>query len=124
MSLVVSQGCYQGTAEEFNRWRARLAETVGMNLRSMEGFGGRVKWSSLQPDVLYLLLNHADNKGDIPWKYTLPLADRLSGLLDFASEQRDLFPMFQRGQKYHAVTEQFIQGLMAAHIKKKRVEFY
>jgi len=50
----------------FARFRERLAETaLGIDLRSMKGFGGEGEWSAFLDDPLYNLLYHSDCDGEL-----------------------------------------------------------
>lgn len=46
----------------FDSFRRRLAKEVNIDLDSMEGFGGAVKWETVADDIA-LLLNHSDCDG-------------------------------------------------------------
>lgn len=50
----------------FARFRERLAESaLGIDLSSMEGFGGEGLWVQFDGDPLVNLLNHSDCDGDL-----------------------------------------------------------
>jgi hypothetical protein len=58
-----------------------LAKEVGIDLDSMEGFGGSVKWSTLPKDPIHFLLNHSDCDGHITAKRCAKIAPRLLELV-------------------------------------------
>jgi hypothetical protein len=82
MGLDTDYGCWHGPYSAFNRFRVAVAEKVGIDLYSMEGFQtdpkrGYVKWSVLKPDPILVLLNHSDCDGWIEAEDCAPLAARL-----------------------------------------------
>ena len=81
MGLDTSHDCWHGAYSAFARWRKRIAAAVGINLDSMEGFGGSRSWSEWALDPIAVLLNHSDCDGEIAHEVCGPLADRLEGLL-------------------------------------------
>lgn len=48
----------------FHRFRERIADQLGFDLNSMEGFGGGKKWSSIK-DPIVPLLSHSDCDGEM-----------------------------------------------------------
>jgi hypothetical protein len=60
----------------FNRFRARLATEIGIELSRMKGFGGVRPWSTVR-DRLKPLLNHSDCDGLITAKQCAKVAPRL-----------------------------------------------
>ena len=119
MGLDTTHDCWHGGYSSFDRWREKLASLAGINLRSMEGFGGEVKWESLKPDALHILLNHSDCDGDIEWKDCGPLADRLAELLPLLPDESAGGHIGNWREK----TQQFIDGLRDAFGAKENVEF-
>lgn len=120
MGLDTSHGCWHGAYSAFGRWRGKLAEVAGLDLLSMEGFGGEMEWEALPPDPLHVLLNHSDCDGEIRWQDCGPLADRLSELLP-------LLPDGDAGGHigfWREKTQQFIDGLREAFEAKEDVEFH
>lgn len=78
-----------------------------------------VKWESLKPDPLHVLLNHSDADGAIAAADCGPVADRLEALLprldgDGGGSLGD----------YRAAAERFIRGLRAAAAVGEAVEFH
>jgi hypothetical protein len=79
-----------------------------------------LKWESLKPDVIHILINHSDCDGSIAHKDCLPLAERL----------RELMPLLPSDDTAHGhiwswkgVTQKFIDGLLLAHEAGEDVEF-
>ena len=148
MGLDISHDCWSGAYSAFHRWRKEIAKAGGIPLEAMEGFfGGHiedcinvvadritlgraiqrfaednlpVKWESLRPDILHVLLNHSDCGGKIEHKNCEPLADRLEKIL----------PRLPEGDggghigNWRAKTQTFIDGLRRAHDAGEDVEFY
>jgi hypothetical protein len=79
-----------------------------------------IKWESLKPDVLHVLLNHSDCDGDIPVKYLKPLADRLEELNALPGADVDLFGHVG---DFRMKTQKFIDGLRLAASKRQKVTF-
>lgn len=121
MGLDTSHDCWHGPYSSFMQWREELAKAAGMPpLQQMDGFidGEGIKWESLAPDVIHVLLNHSDCDGFIERADCKPLADRLKELLPLLP---DAYPGWR--DYYRDKTTMFIRGLMLAHNKKQRVEF-
>lgn len=118
MGLDTSHDCWHGAYSAFARWRKRIAASIGINLDSMEGFGGSASWARLGTDPIVALLNHSDCDGEIAHEVCGPLADRLEGLL----------PLLSGNEGGHlgnmqAKTETFIKGLRLASLLQENVEF-
>ncbi len=81
MGLNFSHGkaawCYHG----FNLFRAHLARDIGIDLWSMDGFGGYQEWPSATDDPIIDLLNHSDCDGDLSPKQCAVIAPRLRELV-------------------------------------------
>lgn len=79
-----------------------------------------IKWESLKPSPLHILLNHSDCEGKIKWKDCGPIADALEELL----------PALPNGDggghigNWRDKTTSFIAGLRKAHKAKENVEFH
>jgi len=82
-------------------WRQKIATLAGLPpLELMEGFFRNknldsappyydalpIRWDSLKPDPLHILLNHHDHDGTIAAADCGPIADRLSKLLPLMPE--------------------------------------
>src|SRR5947209_3916044 len=100
MGLDATHDCWHGTYLSFHGWRQKLAEVAGLPSLD-EIYDGKIKWASLKPDVLYILLDHSDSDGFIASEYCIPLANRLEELL----------PHMEGWQKE---TRRFINGLRDA----------
>lgn len=98
-------------------WREKIAEVAGLPpLQMMEGFwepsGYRdpmtlvkdgiaksllqhlftslpIRWESLKPDPLFVLLHHSDCEGEIAPQDCGPIADRLESLLPLLEDEGD-----------------------------------
>jgi hypothetical protein len=140
MGLDTSHGCWHGSYSAFNRWRMRLAEVVGIPLPLMEGYyrsgsfwvgGGEppyaveeamrflpVKWGTLKPSPLHVLLNHSDCDGWIPAAECAPLADAMAALLPLLDGDGG-----GHVGSYREKTQEFINGLRLAAERGENVEF-
>jgi hypothetical protein len=67
----------------FSSFRERLAESVGINLDNMWGFGGDRKWTG--EETYHEILDHADNEGELTHKQCVALLE------DFTPENREIF---------------------------------
>lgn len=56
------------TYSGFMRFREKLAEQIGINLKDMKGFGGEKSWDEVE-SLLDLLLNHSDCEGSIHYEF-------------------------------------------------------
>src|SRR6185437_6268157 len=92
MGLDTSHNAWHGGYSAFMRWRTEIARCAGIPLELMEGFFGSetnqmvlagfagdnakplieligrncpIKWESLKPDPLHVLLFHSDCEGEI-----------------------------------------------------------
>lgn len=63
----------------FNRFRARLAKEIGLDLDLMEGFGGDRKWSC--QDAIIPFLNHSDCEGELTAEECATVGPRLKELV-------------------------------------------
>lgn len=70
-----------------------------------------IKWESLKPDVLHVLLNHSDCDGYIAWRHTRCLAKRLEELAPKLDE------------RWGRIAIRVAEGLRLAHKRKERVLF-
>ena len=145
MGLDTTHNAWHGSYSRFSRWRNALAEAAGWALTNEGvslGSGGdytipedRIPdmpprggypngvylgdWPEGQPeDVLDVLMIHSDCEGDIPHRFTEPLAERLHGLLPklaAVGDDRD---------DWREVTTDFICGLMLANSRGEDVGFH
>jgi hypothetical protein len=79
-----------------------------------------ISWECLKPSPLHILLHHSDCDGDIKWKDCGKIADELEKLLPNLPKEDD--PGHIRN--WREKTQQFIDGLRAAHKAKENVEFH
>jgi len=101
MGVDISHGCWDGSYWAFMIWRQKIATLAGLPpLELMEGFFRNknldsappyydalpIRWDSLKPDPLHILLNHHDHDGTIAAADCGPIADRLSKLLPLMPE--------------------------------------
>lgn len=120
MGLDTTHDCWHGPYSSFMRWRTEVAKAVGIDLRAMEGFGGRTKWKALKPDTLHVLLNHSDCDGKIKAADCRPLAFRLAKVLPLLPAIDDtVYGKYYLRDK----TRQFIKGLRLAARYREDVEF-
>lgn len=117
MGLDTTHDCWHGAYSAFHQWRKAVAKAVDINIEEMEGFTGGKPWPATE-DPLWILLDHSDCDGDIPYEYTKALADRLEQLLPKIKYQKT-------GHLWHGeATERFIKGLRLAHSRGEAVEFH
>lgn len=64
MGLDTSHGCWNGGYGRFNSFRRNIAESIGFNLREMEGFGGSISFETMDHPVKPLL-DHSDCDGEL-----------------------------------------------------------
>jgi hypothetical protein len=122
MGLTVTHGCFNGPYRTFHWWRCEIAKVAGIPIEKMEGCCEEdgvipIRWRSLEPDILHVLLFHSDYDGSIAFEQCGPLADRLQQLLDIMMANSDTETDEQ------IVTRKFIKGLRRAASRKKGVEF-
>jgi hypothetical protein len=118
MGLDISHGCWHGAYSAFWRWRAMLADAIGMDLDQMAGYGGEREWPTKTVEPLVVLLDHSDCDGWIPWQDCGPLADRLEVILAALPEDD-----WGHLADPHAKTRRFIDGLREAAAAREDVEF-
>ena len=64
ISLVTTQRSFRaGSYGGFGHFRETLAESMGMRLNDMVGFGGTIEWIGDEP--FYYLLDHSDCDGEL-----------------------------------------------------------
>lgn len=97
MGLQTTHDCWTGSYSHFDRFRMAVAAAVGIDLNSMQRFGGSTSWDIFAKDPIRILLEHSDCEGDIAVADLLPLAGRLDEVAkllddctedDFAAEAR------------------------------------
>ena len=129
MGLDTSHNCWHGAYSAFARFRARLAQSIGMDLSSMrvfEQFGASEFGEELpsnEKEPLCILLNHSDCDGVIEHKDTLPLANRLKEILVLEQSKAVSSDDFENN-RYLERIQQFIDGLMDAHNNNEDVDFH
>lgn len=69
-----------------------------------------IRWESLKPDPIHILLNHSDCEGEIAVEDCIPLAERLEEILPLLPEE----PKWHRGVSGRGRAEQFAKGLREA----------
>lgn len=115
MGLDTSYDCWHGPYSSFGRFREEIAKAAGIDLNAMTGFKRDntpgIKWETLQPDAIHVLLNHSDCDGQIDWQDTKPLADRLYELIPLIDVQ------------WKPKAQQFVDGLLDAYAAHDCVEF-
>lgn len=82
----------------------------------LEGEGAEglpIKWDSLNPDPLHVLLNHSDCDGFISPADALPLAQRLTALVGHPAVEEWSLEILR-----------FAEGLTEAHQHGEEVEFH
>jgi hypothetical protein len=120
MGLDTSHDAWHGAYSAFMSWRLKIAELIGINLRTMEGFDGDNKWEALKPDPLHVLLSHSDCDGEIAWQDCGPIADRLYELIEKLPDEDTGGHIGNWRDK----TRQFADGCRAAFEAKENLDFH
>lgn len=120
MGLDTTHGAWHGAYSAFMLWRTEIAKLIGIDLRSMEGFNGDIKWESLPANPLHTLLNHSDCDGEIDWEECDGIANELERLIPMMPD-KDL-----GGHVGYLTdkTQRFIEGLRYAYNMKENLEFH
>ena len=104
------------------RWRDQLAELIDIQLEDMYGYGGNIKWGSLEKrDVLFVLLDHSDCEGLIENYWLEDLANRMEELLNEYKKTRNNLNGDE--QWFVNKTQQFINGAREASINGDPIRF-
>lgn len=133
MGLDTTHGCWNGPYSAFTRWRNRVAQLGGYDLRPCTEMPGSFEvaidwgqfvsknyngeWDETPSDILLVLIVHSDCDGQIDPKHAGPLADRLQAILD-ATPPRGL------ADDHRPATERFIAGLRLAAASGEPVRFH
>jgi hypothetical protein len=152
MGLDTTHDCWHGPYSQFMRWREELAVAAGLPpLMLMEGFFQRgeyndpfrdlaqewpdtaetyyralpIRWESLRPSPLHILLSHSDCDGKIEANDCEYIANSLEALLP-TMDAGSPHPGHERGiyDGMRAATERFIAGLRLAAAQGEDVEFH
>lgn len=74
----------------FGEFRRKLAVEIGVNLDSMEGFGGIIPWKNVKEDAIIDFLDHSDCDGNLTPQQCGAIAPRLVELVaDWEDDDRD-----------------------------------
>jgi hypothetical protein len=120
MGLDTSHDCWHGAYSAFNRFRTKLAEVAGYGkLDDYDGFGGDKPWPG--KSKLEILLHHSDCDGEIQWQDCRDLAACMETLLPALELAGDGGGHIGA---YRDKTQQFIDGLRAAHAAQENVDFH
>ncbi|MEX7474248.1 hypothetical protein AB4Z39_31630 [Mycobacterium adipatum] len=140
MGLDVSHDCWSGAYSGFNRWRDELARVAGYEFATVKerpsGAQIFVDWGHVEydwmfgewpfipcridgtPDPLLLIVLHADTEGRLKHEHLVPIADRLTELLPLLEGDGG-----GHVGGYREATQQFINGLRLADMRKEDVVF-
>lgn len=80
MGIDFSHGNAHWAYSGFNRFRTQLAEQVGIKLKDMYGFGGKISWNGFNDDIVPLL-NHSDCDGHLTPDECKRIVPRLKELI-------------------------------------------
>ena len=136
MGLDISHNAWHGSYTTFTHWRKAIAIAAGWPMEGdyytvpndgripempgRDGYDNGVwlgDWpEGLPADPLDVLLIHSDCEGTIPWRFTQPIADRLTDLLPKLPWSDDDY--------WRDLTVQFITGLVTAHYRHEDVGFH
>ncbi len=136
MGLDTSHDCWHGSYTSFNRFRAAVAAEFNIPLELMEGFYGMpgrtdfslpddiakalpIKWESLIPQPIHLLLHHSDCDGEIEAKDCVAIAEQLEAAAARLGGSGDI-----RGSDSKDAALQFAAGLRRAAERGEDVEFH
>ena len=78
-----------------------------------------LKWDSLRPDPIHVLLYHSDCEGEIAVEDCIPLAERLEEIALILPDE----PAWHRGEGARAKALQFAKGLRKAAAAGEPVKF-
>ena len=79
-----------------------------------------IRWESLEPDPIHVLLNHSDAEGEIAVADLIPLAERLEQIAPLLPDE----PKWHRRESARAKALQFAAGLREAAAEGVPVEFH
>lgn len=138
MGLDTSHNCWHGPYSSFTRFRNKLAELAGYEVKNVtydDGFTSptasidwpRIErenphcfqgdWRTIESDPLVYLIAHSDCDGVLHPAQARALANRLAELLPLIQDDRGC-------ERMKAKTEQFIAGLRDAVGKGEDVDFH
>lgn len=80
MGLAFTESDAQWSYGGFNNFRRRLANSIGLNLDAMVGFGGDIPWSAVKDDIKWFL-NHSDCEGSIGPSRCAKIAPRIRAIV-------------------------------------------
>lgn len=115
MGLDTSHDAWHGPYSSFNEFRGKLASKIGVNIKSLQGYGGDQPFPK---DDLSILLDHSDCDGEISPTDCAKLAIRLEEILTDIPEEKLVF------WSLHKQTTQFIKGLKLAASKNEPLDFH
>jgi len=95
----------------FNRFRTNLAYEIGIDLESMQGFGGSQSWNGRKDPITHLL-HHSDCEGTITPNMCGKIAPRLRELVKDWPDAHD---------KQQALL--LAEGMELANERNERLEF-
>lgn len=117
MGLDTSHNAWHGPYSSFGNFRKKLAAHIGINLDSMEGFGGDGRWEFIEDDAK-ILLSHSDCDGDIQPDDCRKLAIRLRQILPTLPQEENSF------LSMYAQVETFAKGCELAASKNEILDFH
>lgn len=144
MGLDTSHGCWHGSYSSFATWRNYLATEflgdLGYTVTHAEigdsyefpperipvqdatdGYPNSVylgDWESDPLDIIDVLMIHSDCEGEIPHRFTGPLAARLDGFRQQMTAETDPDGYLR------AATTRFVNGLLDACARGEAVDFH
>jgi len=116
MGLDTSHDAWHGPYSSFNRFRHEIAEAIGVNLDSFEGYGGNVPFDELKRGVRWLL-DHSDCDGHITPKRCKLIADDLNEIIPLLPDEIEPFCV-------RAQAERFRNGCLKAYKKNEKLDFH
>lgn len=100
---VGEEYCFGSSYSDFHEFRQRLAESIGLELMSMEGYNPNgIPWDTVD-DALAPLLYHSDCKGVLTPEECAKIATRLREIFDARpkTENENGYPKTKNFDEYH-----------------------
>lgn len=97
----------------FGRFREKIADSIGIKLSDMQGFGGETPWKNPKEDPIIYLLDHSDCDGILTLYQMESLIPRLREIIDsweFTEKQNeDLGYDFRMGKNLIEAMEECVR---------------
>lgn len=116
MGLDTTHNAWHGPYSSFNRWRKDVANEVGIDLMSLQGYDGNKPWTEeIKSHKLFALFDHSDCDGHLTPYECASIAEGLSEVLkNYTGYDPDFVEK----------TEQFRDGCADAFMKDETLHFH